>query len=360
MSYSEALKEARHSYSSGGSIKSDYIRHIIYRADKFNPSKMQNPSEFITSGKHYERQLDLYDEDEMVFKFRKFKSDMKQKQLDELSKKQVKPKANEANKEVNEAIERINAMNTYLNSGRKHMFKTDEQVEMFKDLVSAVRGFDYYPTPEKYSQLIYNDVKEWYGNEFNDIKILDVACGLLSLSMPFIQNGNEVHLNEFNQTFAGIIKPFEKLKNVSLTVGDFFELPENHYFKKDINVIIMNPPFSGSINGKSDNKIYLYFIIKAIDILYNSKLQKYDNYSRFLYVICPKTCFKNVKAGDYTELNIPNTVIKQASKLFDIDYLDDITPHITFMSDVDGFRTIRNGKPTELKATFGMYKFEVL
>ena len=353
------------------SRKANYIRYIIYKPQIFRPSKMKNQSDFIKRGEYKKKENTILSNN-----VKQIKQHLEKKEETKKSKEEPKPELKEEPKPENKEIIKpnkfeymsaediksmtndevknfvefktkqmktndnptesekvfiiIDEVNKYLNSGRKSMFKTQEQNETFESLVNAIRGYDYYPTPIKYSQIIFNDIMEWYGNEFKDIIVLDIACGLLSLSKYFIINNIKTYLLEFNPYFYNIISPLSTLKNVEMKRDNFFELPEDYYFKKDINVIVMNPPFSGTIDDKKTDKIYLYFIIKAMDILINSRINKYNNYSRFLYVICPKTFFnhnptghRKVQEGEFIELNIPQTVIKHASKLFNIDYLDD-------------------------------------
>ena len=52
----------------------------------------------------------------------------------------------------------------------------------------------------------------------------------------------------------------------------------------------MNPPFACPIKGDRVVNAYLYFIIKAIDILINNK----SRYELDLYVICPKTYLRTI------------------------------------------------------------------
>jgi predicted RNA methylase len=358
LSYREAMSKAKIPYRDamtsikvGGSSKSNLIRHIIYKAHKFNPNKINNKSNYIKEGKYFDKHQEIFNDNENTNNITKLRSDLITKKLLEYTNKKTNP--------LDNIILTIDNFNSYLNSGRKNMFNSPEKKELLNILINAISGYDYYPTPSKYSDMIFNDVKEWYKNDLNNINVLDVACGLLSLSIPFLKN-NKVYMNELNQQFIKILEPLDKNENITLTKGNFFELPEEYYLKKDIDVIIMNPPFSGYIDDRNDKKIYLYFIIKAIDILYNSKIHKYDNTPRFLYVICPKTHFGKGNIGDLVDFSIPKPYIIKAQKMFNIDYLEDTTHHITFMSDVNGFRTIRNGKPSELKATFGLYKFEIV
>jgi hypothetical protein len=358
INYKQALQLAKHSYK-GGSLKSDYIKHIIYKYH-FNPFKIKNPSEFILEGKHLDKRDNEYNENENVIKYRKKVLDYNEKILKAVAKQQENNYLNRNNIIFSEVFTSINEFNNFLNSGRKTILKNDVESDKFNRLITAIVAYDYYPTPKVYADKIFKDVCKWYGNYTKNIIVLDIACGLLSLSEKFIINNIKTYLIEMNKYFYSFIKPLEKLNNVDIKNDDFFDLPNEYYFKKDINVIVMNPPFSGKIDNEMSDKIYLYFIMKAVDILLNSKINKHKYVSRFLYVICPKTYFKNVNENELTVLNIPNTIVKKACKYFNIDYWSDYTPHITFMCDVIGFKTLKKGKPIVIGSKFGLYKFEVI
>ena len=241
----------------------------------------------------------------------------------------------------------------YLTASGKQHFKTQQQRDNFEKIVNAIKAYDFYPTPIEYGNQIYKDVLEFYGND-NKIVILDIACGLLSLSMNFIKNGYKVLLNEFNPTFGSIIKPLENSK-VSIAIDDFFDLKKDYYYNKNISVIVMNPPFSVPIDYKSYKLGYLLFLLKGLDILENQK--KRDR--KYLYIICPFTYFKI--SGNIAELNIPMQTYKKAVKLFDlVDYYDEdgaTIYNIEFLGYVSGFKTIKNGKPHTMNQKFGLFKF---
>jgi hypothetical protein len=265
--------------------------------------------------------------------------------------------------------EQITNLTRFLYSGRKDLFKTQEDIDAYTNLNSAVRGYDFFPTPSKYSVQIFNDVYNWYGKDVKKIKVLDIACGLLSLSMPYIINGIKIEGIEFTSALYQIIKPLNQLSHVNIIRDNFIELSETHYFKKDIDVIVMNPPFSGYLHenknyltGKETKLYYFYFIMKAVDILINSRINRHDNSARFLYVICPKTYFEKkgkISVGDFVELDMPKSIVLDASKRLNIDYWDDYSPHITFMGDVEEFRTVKNGKPVKMSIKCGLFKFEI-
>jgi len=257
-----------------------------------------------------------------------------------------------------ECISNIENIHSYLESGRKTMFKTDKQIKYFNDLNSAIIGFDYYPTPLEYSRLISNEIKKW-GDE--PISILDACCGLANLSIEYIKDGllnnQTVYMNDFNQTWISNITDLES-KNIIIDWGNFLQSYEN-YYNKNIHVILCNPPFSVSfeIKGKlyNDYKLgYFFFLYSCLKIMENNRGIK------DLFFICPKTHFKVHSEGTGgTEIDMPRATIKLIKDYFkdenDIDEIFDY--NCGFICDVKGFKTIRKGKPTDLNMTFGLYQF---
>ena len=265
-------------------------------------------------------------------------------------------------------LELINSMMIYLNTGRKNHFKTDEQYKKYELMINAMVGFDFYPTPSKYGELI----KQLTGckNILSGCKILEAGSGLCSLSLPFILDGIEITLTELNNDFYNIIKPFGELPNVKLMKGNFLEMD---FKDNDYTDIIMNPPFEAYIPGldKSHKAGYHFFLLKANQILNNSKIGG----EKTIYIICPFTDFKSSTYGNLSDKDIgevcvynpPQEILKQANKLYDLnleEYEDKGKKkyeqpffQIRFISFVEGFRKFaKNGKPTELKAKFGLFQ----
>jgi hypothetical protein len=296
------------------------------------------------------------------------KFDLPDIDLDPLPKVNVQRRKEIKQSNITECVKEIDNINKYLISGRKHMFKTDKQIQTFTTLMEAIYGYDFYGTPEKYSNFIYEDIMRIQKKE--EFNLLDAGAGLCSFSMPYIKNGlngGKLYLIEFNQTFYDIIKCFNKASNISVLNENFleFEMKNNN-----LNYIIMNPPFKGPV--ELDNKmvtvtnLYIYFIIKGLVLLSESDFK----FEKILYVICPKTLFsdRNYKPGDVVETNIPNSVykkilgnIKNSENIID-EYeegtYDLVNVQIQFMADVTGFKKLdKRGKIQKLGFTFGLYKF---
>jgi len=154
-------------------------------------------------------------------------------------------------------------------------FYIEKNQQLFHTLTNAIMAYDFYPTPEKYSEEIYKLETEHYG--LNNSHILDVGCGLLSLSLPFIQNAVEttkIDLIEMNDDFYNIIKPLQS-KNINIINNDFFDIPTETFNKKGIDIILSNPPFAGTAGGDRTKLLYLYFLKKILDIAMVLSRQKH-------------------------------------------------------------------------------------
>ena len=51
------------------------------------------------------------------------------------------------------------------------------EMELYREMMEACVYFDFYPTPSKVSEYIYDDIKREFGN-IDDIVMMDMACGL--------------------------------------------------------------------------------------------------------------------------------------------------------------------------------------
>jgi len=304
-----------------------------------------------------------------------YHNDMRKSYFDEFKNITI-PKIKEHHEKkspVDKTINIINMLIDKLYTNRKEHFNTEYEREHYKIILDAVGGFDFFPTPPKYGEMIYDDIKKEWGDYPNTI--MDMCCGLLSLSLPYIKNMKEddkIYLIEFNKMFIPILKPIES-NNIILDSGNVLNLT-NEYYDKHIHYIVCNPPFSISFDFKgkhySDYKLgYLFFLYKCCDILQH----QYGEYLPTLYFICPTTLFKahtrsgKHEVGEIAELKIPKTTLYMIEKYFnpneDIDKDNEYPEWFSqaqYMADVSGFRGLaKNGKPRELKSTFGLFKIIV-
>ena len=255
-------------------------------------------------------------------------------------------------------------------------------------MVRAIDAFDFYPTPPKYAQQIYDDI-----HNKSSYDVYDIASGLGSLSLPFIEDPKEhvesLTMIEFNEDFYKLLKPLENIKNIKVIEGDFFRL-EPSIFKKSKNygrrpLFICNPPFKGVnrlfLNHKKfkaqTDLFYLDFLFR---IIHFGKQLVADNDEFYIYIIMPKTYFQKDERNINSLDIIPQTVLERNYHLYPDLFIDnnyesdeenvkkkrkvelstDFIYQMTSMGDVEGFRTLRGGKPAELKLTVGLYKLVIM
>ena len=251
----------------------------------------------------------------------------------------------------------------FLKTGRINFHKEDNE-KIFDSIKNAIGAYDFYPTPEIYSEKIYKLETTTYS--LDNAHILDVGCGLLSLSLPFIKNaksGTKIDLIEMNPAFNKIIKPLEN-KNINIYNDDFFDIPDETFFNKDIDIILSNPPFAGTAENDRTKLLYFYFLKKIINIA------MHQNVETHIYFICPKTYFdsnsgqkQKLKEGDVFSMSnvLPKKTEKDINKFLNYNwtFYDDFSGQVRFLGDVTGFRTLRKGKPVDMKMIVGLFEFIV-
>jgi hypothetical protein len=316
---------------------------------------------------------------------------------------------------MNETISYIDLLMKYFKSGSKSMFNTDKKIEYFNILQSAIQGYDFFPTPERIGEYLQKNIINDYRQGGRGFCIMDMCAGLGSLSLPLIKDMNQnekIYLLEFYRGFVEILKGLEN-ENIKVNPADVLEEPKEKYYNKCIDVIISNPPFTNTFyekitpeekkkletweeknlgkgikwtsenlpkniqallkkrtsgERKEDKMFYLYFLFKALDILEN----QHTNTQKTLYFICPLTLFKpqiqedrwinKSDIGDYVDLKVPKATLERILKKLDLvgkyEEDEDFWIHCKFIDIVDGFKTIKGGKPVNLNFSFGF--FEIL
>ena len=266
-----------------------------------------------------------------------------------------------ANKKIiDDTLISINNVMKFMSSVR-HNMNDDNHRQTFDKIVNAIVAYDFYPTPLEYGQAMFKEITD--ERDFKELVILDVCSGLLSLSLPYLTNWNDkikLFLVDQNPTFCEILQPLTKIKNIELKKSDFFDLPENYYYNKNIDVILCNPPFAFPINGKRYENGYLFFFKKIIDIMNN---QEYGQTQCFF--ICPTRYFgKKLKRGDLVDPGtiIPESTEKQINNHLKIDWTmaEDFSGQIQYECEVDGFKTIRKGKPTKVGIKAGLFRIIIM
>jgi predicted RNA methylase len=333
-------------------------------------------------------------------------------------KKGIQPKLNLTNK-MESTVKEIKNLMEYFKSGRKSMFKSTKQIDDFETVLSAIRSLDFYPTPERIGEKIANNINEYYrlGDSSRGTGIMDMCCGLASLSLPLIDKymtqKDKIYLIDINPKFTEILKGLESeniiVKTQNLLHNRFQSMDFKNYYDKYIDVIISNPPFEiqywdeytpedikkweewqkkNIINKTKGQKItpiperlkdynegdkgtyrsdklgYLYFLIMGLDILEN----QHTNSIKTFYFICPMTLFKSTTGdslrknniGEIVQLDIPKSTLSRILKVLKLDDKyeedEDIWFHAQLTDIIDDFQTIRNGKPTKLGISAGLFE----
>jgi 16S rRNA G966 N2-methylase RsmD len=317
-------------------------------------------------------------------------------------------------KEMNDTFNNINDLMLYLKSGRKTMFKTDKQMKLFNILNSAIRGFQFYPTPERVGEYLKDTIIKDYRSDMRGFRVMDMCAGLGSLSLPLIKNLNQndsLIMVDINRDFTEILSGLE-CHNITVKTEDILKTNKSKYYNKCIDVIFSNPPFTNKyyedITEEEKNKLenwekknlgskkkwddseipsniknlikkrsfgelkedkyfYLSFLFKALDILEN----QHTTTEKTLYFICPMTLFTNTTGntlqksdiGDLALLNIPKATLNRILKNLDLvdkygdtEDNEDYFVQCKLIDIIDDFKTIRNGKPTILGIKTGLFE----
>ena len=131
----------------------------------------------------------------------------------------------------------------------------------------GAKSFDFYPTPNKCLDEIYNKIPRYYQRE---LKLLEGTAGLGGVSYYFYKKGFEVTSNEFNTQLFDIMKKILP-PEIKTTNNDFFDITQ---IKDD--AIFLNPPFMKGVQLK--------FLLKALQLIRESKSK---NKVKFIFFISP-------------------------------------------------------------------------
>lgn len=131
ISYKEALSVASKTYKKGGSIKSNYIKHILYDPTKFNLNKMNGNvlSNFIKDGKYFHKHNQLYNENENIINRKKTMIDNDQNIINDYKHKQQKQQhKNYSYDEVKMFLNKLSLK--YLRGGIERYFAMEKNMTM--------------------------------------------------------------------------------------------------------------------------------------------------------------------------------------------------------------------------------------
>jgi len=146
----------------------------------------------------------------------------------------------------------------------------NELIMKKETLFKAKNEFDFFETPSHHSEFIYND----YNCNDKILNVLDICCGLGSLSQIIYLNNHNITLVEMNADFIPHLK--NKYPKANIINHNFLTLELKNYY----DIILCNPPF----NTKEIRNIYKFFFIKILKLM-NSKTH--------FYFICPNMFIQN-------------------------------------------------------------------
>ena len=253
-----------------------------------------------------------------------------------------------------------------------------------KDQHDAQTKYGYFETPDQAAYRLYEIVAKYFKDSKHSkhskyskyskqekINIIDPTSGLGSMAKYFIIDKhdivNKIILNDINTTMCREVEQrfVVNFPNVQVANEDFLYVKTKTFSENPFNVIICNPPFSYSYitgpdaNATSDSVFYLFFIIRALDVL---KMSSHPG-EKHLYMTCPRKLFNRhhndiykhlFKHGDKLFLTIPDQYITILENHFGYDLLSKfikqiendsyilIGAQISFIERVSGFAKLTN------------------
>jgi hypothetical protein len=209
-----------------------------------------------------------------------------------------KKKAEPEKKKDDELDNLYNALNDLLTrKGNKRargqfekQFPNQKIAKKIFDIIDIQKSFDFFPTPKEcLTRLIPPDSATWRISE----NYLEGTAGLGSITHFIHQNDPKAKITavELTETLSKTLKELQPKVNV--INKDFLKIPIDTF--KDIDTIVLNPPFSKG----GDKRFYYDFLFRGLAIL-NNALQKGNKGEKHLYFISPELIEKNrlTKAGD--------------------------------------------------------------
>lgn len=158
------------------------------------------------------------------------------------------------------------------------------------DIIDIQKSFDFFPTPKEcLTRLIPPDSATWRISE----NYLEGTAGLGSITHFIHQNDPKAKITavELTETLSKTLKELQP--NVNVINKDFLKIPIDTF--KDIDTIVLNPPFSKG----GDKRFYYDFLFRGLAIL-NNALEKGNKGEKHLYFISPELMEIQsfIKAGD--------------------------------------------------------------
>lgn len=209
-----------------------------------------------------------------------------------------KKKPDEPEKKDDELDNLYNALNDLLTrKGNKRargqfekQFPNQKIAKKIFDIIDIQKSFDFFPTPKEcLTRLIPPDSVTWRISE----NYLEGTAGLGSITHFIHQNDPKAKITavELTETLSKTLKELQP--NVNVINKDFLKIPIDTF--KDIDTIVLNPPFSKA----GDKRFYYDFLFRGLAIL-NNALDKGNKGEKHLYFISPELIEINrlTKVGD--------------------------------------------------------------
>lgn len=232
------------------------------------------------------------------------------------------------------------------------------------DIYESQVNFDYFETPDEIALLVYKDACKRLNkvSTSNGNIVFDPTAGLGIGSKYFIIDSSEIVsniiLNEFNYLMYNQLKKIKSKHLIRITNNDFIEEYDLQTEHKNVNVIIMNPPFSQKGISKKNMFFYVPFVLNALNVLKSSKTRE----PKLMYCILPNRYFTvrrygvDIKPLSVVYLDLPSEVKEQYS--ITDDTFKDVS--ILFLEDCSSkFKKIdSNGIKKNIQIKCGVYLFQ--
>lgn len=267
-------------------------------------------------------------------------------------------------------------------------------------------SIDFFQTPSEISEYIYKDYKKDYEHIKKPIILGDLACGLLSLSMPFLNaiEKGELTKNDIKEyvlvdrvedlvdDLKLVSKEIKEKTGIDMKVygQDLIKIDE----KDKYDIIVMNPPFSGSVyfidKYINEQLFYYYALFKALLLLKPRTTENVVQLSTLYFIIPMGTTIKIQSGRVYFDISqillmrIYITLYDYGIETFITVYnkkgdseeditIEDIKKYgtkkyefsheldgIEFLKDVDKFHTMKSGKQTIVNVKCGLFKYSTI
>jgi len=211
--------------------------------------------------------------------------------------------------------------------------------------------YDLYTTPLHCIDTIFNNILNDKDLHKEKINILEPSAGTGRFIRYIIDNKAKIKIDnldavEYSPDLYNLLK--DKVKIDKIYNGDFL------YFKGDklYNLIIMNPPYRGTVSGINEPEYYKYHLIKAMILKNNSKT---------IYLISPNLSGSSIEnIGDSINLNLNNALLKRVNKFFNFDFIKDMPQYkINKIGECKDFIKFTKSGTTKMQQVFNIYKINI-